>query len=656
MGSILNRHGRISTPNPLWIVLVLVLVLLAGCSSGGGDGTGGGTDTGGTATTEAAPETTTSPSSTVQSLPADLAPPPNRPEDIPPPWPAGDPALASLSFTEVTAEAGLSVPHSDLPLSAESGMTSGVTVADVDRDGDHDVFLPRVGKPDGLFLNDGSGRFTDVAEQAGVAGPPDRAGSSTAAFADFDADGHLDLFVAGAGRGANQLFMNEGDGTYVEESVARGVPSPEARLRRAGNQMHDAAVADVNRDGFMDLLVLHWHQDLFFDDEAQEVIVERFGTAGIVSTEAPFNCAAAGALRDAGFPLSDAVQPSRSALYLNDGTGNFTDATEAFDLPLNEIVAFTGVFHDLDADGWLDLMITGDTCTSRVFRNVDGERFEDITAEIGVGTDENGMGSVLTDVNRDGLVDWFVTSISYPNDDGCVVQGCSGNRLYLGDDDGRFTDATDEYGVRDGAWGWGAAIEDFDNDGTPEITMANGFEIDATFSDQLTDEVQDYFAAFVQDTTRFWVRDGTQYRDAAPALGLDATAIDHGLVAFDMDTDGDLDLLIAPSRLPPRLYRNDSPAGNHWLTVALDDPTTPGNRWGDGARIEVTPTAGSDPVVGWISTGGSYESQKPPIVHVGLGRVDGPIERIEVFWPGDDEPQVVEQVGPDQRLVIERDR
>ena len=198
------------------------------------------------------------------------------------------------------------------------------------------------------------------------------------------------------------------------------------------------------------------------------------------------------------------MQPARSALYLNDGTGHFTDATESYDLPLDEIVAFTGVFHDLDGDGWVDLTITGDTCTSRVYRSVEGERFEDITAELGVGTDENGMGSVVTDVNGDGVADWFITSISYPNDGACVVQGCSGNRLFLGDGDGRFVDATDELGVRDGAWGWGAAIEDFDNDGVPEITMANGFEVESETLDQVDDAVRGYFAAFVEDTTRFW--------------------------------------------------------------------------------------------------------------------------------------------------------
>ncbi len=572
---------------------VVALAAGVGCSSDREEDPAGPSAAG---TTER-PEASTVPGTTAAPEDADVPPPPpNRPGDIPPPWPLGDPALASFSFTDVTAEAGLDVAHSDFPLIAESGMTSGVTVADVDRDGDHDVFLPRVGRPDGLFLNDGAGRFTDVAEQAGVAGPADRAGSSTGVFADFDADGHLDLFVAGAGRGANQLFMNNGDGTFREESDARGVPSPEERLRREGNQVHDAAVADVNRDGFMDLLVLHWRQELFFDDEAQAVIAERFGTAGIVSTDAPPNCAAADALREDGFPLSEGAEPSRSALYLNDGTGNFTDATETYDLPLAEIVAFTGVFHDLDGDGWIDLTITGDTCTSRVFRNVDGERFEDVTTEMGVGSDENGMGSVITDVDGDGLADWFITSISFPHDDGCVVQGCSGNRLFLGGGDGRFVDATDDYGVRDGGWGWGAAIEDFDNDGVPEITMANGFEIEAESLDQVDDETRGYFDAFVEDTTRFWVRDGLIYRDAAAALGLDSTAIDHGLVAFDMDADGDLDLLIAPSRLPPRLYRNDTPARtNHWLTVSLDDPTAPGNRWGDGAHIEITPTRGVIP-------------------------------------------------------------
>jgi len=151
-----------------------------------------------------------------------------------------------------------------------------------------------------------------------------------------------------------------------------------------------------------------------------------------------------------------------------------------------------------------------------------------------------------------------------------------------------------------------------------------------------------------------WYRDGEVYRDAAGAVGIDDTSIGHGLVSFDMDGDGDLDLLITPSDAPPLLYRNDTPPVNHWIRVALDDDETPGNSWGDGARVEVTDDEEDDPLVGWISTGGSYESQKPPEFHAGLGDHGDQVERIEVFWPGEQDPQVLENVEPDRVVTVRR--
>lgn len=571
------------------------------------------------------------------------------------PVPTGDDALAGLTFTDVTAEAGLDEPHSDLDQYAESDMTSGAAVADVDGDGYLDIFLPRVGKPNALYMNNGDGTFTDVASEAGVAGPTDRFGSSAAAFVDVDGDGHLDLYVTGAGQGEHNLFINNGDGTFRDEATERGLVLPPLEEFRWDQHAYDVAVADVDGDGAMDLLVLHWYEEVY-NDEAQAVVAEAFADA---PAPGPQPCEAAAAVRDAGFPTVEGQPPVRSALFLNDGEGNFTDATEEYNLPFDEIVAFTGVFADLDGNGWQDLTITGDGCTSRVFRNVDGERFEDITDAAGVGTDENGMGSVVRDVDGDGHPDWFITSINYPGDD-CPVSGvavgCTGNRLYLNNGDATFRDATDEYGLRDGGWGWGAAIEDFSNDGRLEVSMTNGFRVEGLDEpDGVYGEAeQDFFGTFEQDATRFWVLDGDEYREAAEAVGIDDTTIGHALVAFDMDNDGDLDLLVVPSNEPPRLYRNDTPADRAWLSISLDDPTTPGNAWGDGARIEVVPEDGDDPIVGWISTGGSYESQRPPVFHVGLGDRDAPVARVDVHWPHSDEVQTLTDVDVRQQLAVER--
>lgn len=601
----------------------------------------------------------------------DWAPAPaphNRPSDIPEPWAAGDSRLGGLGFTEVAAGAGLDAPHSELSLVAQQAMTSGAALADVDRDGDIDVFLPRVGRPNSLYINDGTGRFTDVAQEAGLAGPEERFGSSAAAFADFDADGNLDLFVAGAGFGANRLYMNNGDGTFSDQARTRGLVWPDPRLAEEGTQIHDVAAADVNLDGHMDLLVLQWFHPLY-GDAGDEAIRAAFDLPGGTVGESPSACEAAHVLRGAGWPLDSETERNRSALFLNDGSGHFRDATDDLELPLKEIVAFTGVFNDLNGDGWPDLTITGDGCTSRLFENVGGERFEDHTPNSGTATDENAMGSVVTDINRDGRADWFVTSISYPSEtDTCPVTGfavgCSGNRLYLNTGDFTFQDATDDYGLRDSGWGWGAVVEDLDNDGRDEVAANNGYLPAPTPEGASTSEPAAevvYYDSFVNDPTRLWVWDdeaGT-YRDAAMAVGLDDRTVGHALAAFDMDGDGDLDLLSVPVNEPPLLFRNDTPAGAAWLEVALDDPAHPGNAEGVGARIEVTPNEGDAPRVAWIGTDGSYETQSPARAHFGLGDAgEGAtteVHRLEVFWPGENEPQVVNDVPTNQHLVVVRD-
>jgi hypothetical protein len=121
-------------------------------------------------------------------------------------------------------------------------------------------------------------------------------------------------------------------------------------------------------------------------------------------------------------------------------------------------------------------------------------------------------------------------------------------------------------------------------------------------------------------------------------------------VAFDADDDGDLDLLVANFGAEPVLYRNDTEAA-HWLTVRLDDPATAGNRSGLGARVRVITASGT--TTRWLIAGGSYESQEPAEIHVGLG-VQERFDEIEVTWPGATEPQIVRAGAADRTIVVTR--
>lgn len=561
-----------------------------------------------------------------------------------------------LRFTEVAQEVGLNERQSDMRVTGNRGMTSGAAIADVNSDGFDDIFLTRIGKPDSLYLNDGTGHFTDVAREAGVSGPTERFGSSAAAFFDADGDGHLDLFVAGAFGTENRLFINDGTGHFSNQARSRGAIWPTRDENAAA--IHGVSIADVNRDGHLDLLVLHWYTDMY-SSAARDLISQRLDDQ--TDEQGLTSCDANKLVKESGYPTDKGQAPSESRLLLNDGSGHFSDVSTEYGLDFDHIAAFTGIFQDIDADGWSDLLLTGDFCTSRVFRSIRGERFEDITVQAGVGTDENGMGAVSRDINGDGLPDWFISSIYFASEKGAcpaepLVGGCSGNRLFMNNGDGTFRDQTDTYGLRNGGWGWGIAAEDFSNQGDIQIALTNGFDWGRESSSNTKDA--EYFRSFVRDSTRFWIRSDQRpgFVDVADQVGIRDIGIGHALIPFDLENDGDLDLLLASGNERPRVFRNETSPDHSWLSIRLSDNETGGNHWGDGARIEVRPQTSDSPVVGWISTNGSYESQKPPRFHIGFGLRSEDLARVDVYWPGETEPQSVFKVRLNQQLTIERAR
>jgi hypothetical protein len=586
-----------------------------------------------------------------------------RAEDavVPPAVDAPSPQLSSeqlggLRFTDVTAAAGLQRDRSTRDLLGEDGMTGPVSVVDIDGDGRSDLFLPRTGDFNSLYRNNGDGTFTDIGPESGLQGMNPEFGTGPTVFFDADADGDQDAYLAAVGAESDRLYRNDGTGRFTDVTQESGVFQPPPTRLRNGDQVHGLDVGDVNGDGALDLIVVQW--DTAVTENAANAGAQREASSGDGRLDRFGNiCASSDDIRAKGIPRVPGDVPNRSRLWINNGDGTFRDGTSEWGVGFDQILGFTPVFADVNDDGRPDLTITGDACTSHLYLNVDGRRFEDVTRSSGVGTDENGMGSVVRDVTGDGAPDWFITSISYPTaDQTCPVvssvTGCSGNRLYVNDGRGRFTDETDRYGLRQSGWGWGAAVEDFANDGTPDVVANNGYgEADARRPEG-KNFVRDYFRYFLTDPLRFWIRTGDGFSEAAGQVGLNDTAVGTGLAPIDYDADGDLDLIVIHSEGAPTLYRNDV-SGRRWLQVRLDDPTSPGNRSGIGARVVVTPKAGATKVVVPIATGGSYESQKEPVAHVGLGAATT-AATVEVYWPGETSPQRLQDVPADQVLTVRR--
>ncbi|MDF1808880.1 MAG: CRTAC1 family protein [Phycisphaerales bacterium] len=324
-----------------------------------------------------------------------------------------------------TVDAGLGAPHMafDDGLGVEF-MTGGGAAGDFDNDGDLDLFvIGGSGTVDHLYINDGTGQFTDEGASWGVNRIHKGSG---AAVGDFNNDGFLDIMVTSMGPAdqlaidANVLYRNNGDGTFTDIAASAGVSSHNAAIADA----FSPAFGDYDLDGDLDLAVAGWY--------------------------------------------------GGSALYRNNGDSTFTDVTStALDADMGQMRAFAPRFVDMDGDLYPEILWVGDFYTSKYFVNNGDGTFTDQTTTSGTGLDSNGMGNTYGDYNNDGKFDWYVTSRVQLTGPG---PGGSGNMLYQSTEtDHVFEEVSVATGCNFGYWGWGAVSLDIDHDGNLDIFATNGF-------------------------------------------------------------------------------------------------------------------------------------------------------------------------------------
>jgi hypothetical protein len=479
-------------------------------------------------------------------------------------------------------------------------MTGGAAVADVDGDGDLDLFVTRLDAHDLLFRNDGNGSFTDVSLSAGFSAWVLQ--SNGPVFGDIDNDGDPDLFVTTLGTGSapndrDYLFLNDGTGSFTEAAVARGAAGVDTDPRVG----FSATFGDYDRDGWLDLHTTEWT------------------SSGTVHMRLLHNLG----------PTSP---------------GFFSDTTASAGVALVGVFGFASSFTDLDGDSWPDLAIAADFGTSRLFWNDGDGTFTNGTTAAGVGTDENGMGSTFGDYDGDGDLDWFVTAI-HDASGSCPNLSCgwgdTGNRLYRYDGARVFSDQTDAKGVREGHWGWGSAFFDYDNDGDLDLVMTNG----VIFPDSST---EDHFNG---DPIRFWRNDGAGVMtEVSLSAGLTDTRSGAGLLVFDYDEDGDLDLFVVNNGDSPVLYRNDGGNANSWLRVRANGGAS--NRDGIGVIVRVRASAAGAVQLHEIGSTTHFLGQSERIAHFGLGPAAGPVHEVELEWPSG-ATTLLTNVPANQLLVVQ---
>jgi hypothetical protein len=471
-------------------------------------------------------------------------------------------------------------------------------------------------------------RYTDVASRAGLHFKHDNAATpqkylietmgAGSGWIDYDNDGLLDIYlIQGADTPVykalhplrSALYRNNGDGTFTDVTSKSGI-------NEKGRFATSAGWFDYDNDGLLDLFICHYVQ---WSPETDQSCGEH--RPGYRSYCHPDN-----------YP------PDKNRLFRNNGDGTFSDVTEKSGVGRLEGKALGVVLADFNNDGWMDIFVANDAWRNFLFLNNRDGTFRDATMSSGVGYSldgalEAGMGVDAADVNHDGWMDVYVTHLDREL-----------NRLYLSNHDGTFLDATYQTGLGNHARvysGFGTKFLDYDQDGFPDILVANG---------HIMDNVPLYNAAVTYAEPKLMYRnDGRgKFKDASASLGPDflASRVSRGVAVGDFDNDGDLDILISNNGQAPQLLRCDIANPNDWVALRLIG--THSNRQGIGARIKVV---AGDLVQYAQSMGGtSYCSSHDPRIFFGLGKKQR-IDSIEVRWPSGIVDRL-RNIAPNRFLVL----
>jgi hypothetical protein len=507
-------------------------------------------------------------------------------------------AHGQFSFSNQTVSAGVSATHSISSI-LDPLYPGGGTVGDFDGDGFQDIFWLSGGdgaQADKLFINDGDGTFTDEATAWGIASA--HKGKAACTW-DYDDDGDLDIYVVSAGApgagtqaGAHKLYRNNGNDTFTDVAVAAGV---NATVTSGIADGWSASPNDYDLDGDLDLFV-------------------------------------GGSLPGNG----------GSRMFRNNGNGTFTDVTGSIGdggtglfagLNVN-VYGFSPRFVDVNGDHYPELLFTADYGTSLFFRNNGDGTFTNWSGPSGTTLEENGMGSSIGDYDRDGNVDWYVTSVYFG------IPGWTGNKLYMGNGDLTFSEISDSAGVYDGGYGWGALSIDFDHDGWVDIVEMNGGLCPGSLC---------------VEPAYLWRNNGNEtFTEMAVASGINYTLPGRACVNLDIDNDGDQDMALFANNDAFRLYRNDLTPGptTHWLRVFLDTGARPGLApHGLGARISVE--IGGVKQYRWIDQAINFLSTGELSAHFGLGTATT-VDVLRVEWP-DGTATELTNVAVDQTLTVAAD-
>ena len=501
-------------------------------------------------------------------------------------------AASPFRFEEVSAEVGIE----------RWSRARGSGWADFDGDGDLDLVALGIRDPHALYRNrlveDGAAVFASAALDAALFDPR---GGWSALFFDYDGDGDPDLYVTRDGwdgEDENSLYRND-DGRFVDVAAAAGVASAADGFT--------AAVADVNRDGLLDLYVAN------------------------------------GVATRGGAP---------NELFLGAPEGRFVERGEAMGVA-DHGRSVGSAFGDYDGDGWPDLLVVNFFEGPALYRNRDGAGFEDVTAAAGLRAPHEGFVGFFFDYDNDGWLDIFIVGFTSDMEtalqsrmEGRAVHDGSRLALYRNDRDGSFSDVTEEAGLSWNLGAMAATFGDYDNDGWLDVFIGVGappmerFEANRLFRN---------------------LGDGT-FADVSASAGVNDLGKGHGATFADPDHDGDLDLFVPiggafpGDRQRSRFYRNPAtqlPHPNGWLHILLRASSLHPDAVGAQVALRVTDAPQALVQLQEVAVGGGFGVTPSPILEFGLGQ-HATVAEITIRWPGGGH-RVLRNVPANQRILVIED-
>ena len=503
-------------------------------------------------------------------------------------------ADASRVFSDVTAAAGIRFKHENGAFGKKylpETMGSGGAFLDADGDGWLDILLINSktwpGRPasrarHALYRNNKDGSFSDVTAASGLGVEMYGMGATAA---DYDNDGHVDVYITGLD--GNRLFRGAGGGKFVDVTARAGVG--------ASGFSTTAVWFDYDRDSRLDLFVaryVDWSiaKDLF--------------------------CTLDGKTKS--YCTPESYKGQSPILYRNRGDGTFEDVTQRAGLHDPASKALGVALIDYDTDGHVDLFVANDTQPNRLYRNRGDGTFVDVGTTAGVAFNEAGvaragMGVDAADVDGSGRPSLVIGNFSNE-----MIS------LYRNEGNGLFIDDAPTSTVGRGSLltlAFGCFFFDYDLDGRLDIFAANGHVADDISRVQPR-------VTYAQPPHLFRQTGSMRFDDVAASVGLSKPMVARGAAYGDYDGDGDLDVLVTTNNGPARLLRND---GAESRSVRLVLRGTASNRDAIGTRVtaQVTPTTRQ---VQMVKTGSSYLSQNELTLTFGLGTAPSTM-KIEVAWP-----------------------